>query len=130
MAEHVSGGDGLFAAGGELGPVGGDRLVQVELATVGEDEAAQRSHRLGGRPDVDDRVLLPVALDAGDAGVVVVGSVERGGAAPQVDDELAADRDRDDAPTSPWVSKLLSNAARTASKPGATVPWISAIGPR
>ena len=32
-----------------------------------------------------------------------------------------------DAPTSPWVSKLSSNAVRTASKPGATVPWISAI---
>jgi hypothetical protein len=32
-----------------------------------------------------------------------------------------------DAPTSPLLSKLLSNAVCTASNPGATVPWISAI---
>ena len=48
-----------LAVGGELGPVLGDRRVQVELAPVGEDQAGQRRHRLGRRPDVDDRVPLP-----------------------------------------------------------------------
>ncbi len=93
VAEHVARGDGLFASGGELGPVGGDRFVEIEVAPVGEHETAQCRHRLGGRPHVDDRVLLPVTLDARHAGVVVVGTVECRRAAPQIDDRHTCDGD-------------------------------------
>ena len=84
VAQHVARGHRLLAGGGELGPVRGDRLVQVELTSVGEDQAAQRGHRLGGRPHVDDGVRLPRPL------AVVVGRR----AAPQVDDQLAVDGQR------------------------------------
>jgi hypothetical protein len=49
----------LLARGRELRPVPGDRRVKVQVAAVGEDQRAQRDHRLGRGPDVGDRVLFP-----------------------------------------------------------------------
>jgi hypothetical protein len=51
--------------------------VEVELASVGEQQRAEEGHGLGGRPDVDDRVLGPRRALV----------VDR--AAPDVDDRLA-----------------------------------------
>ena len=75
--------DALLAALRELGPVAGDGRVQVELASVGQHQGAQRRHGLGRRPDVDDRVALPRLR----ARLVDM-------AAPDVDDELAVVHDR------------------------------------
>ncbi len=55
----------LLARRAELRPVPEDRRVRVEFASVGEDQGAQRRHRLGHRPDVDDRVALPWASAVG-----------------------------------------------------------------
>jgi len=51
--------DPVLAGLGELRPVAGDRRVEVKLAAIGQDQRAQRGHRLGRGEDVDDRVLLP-----------------------------------------------------------------------
>src|SRR5207253_5272486 len=73
----------VLALGLEPGPVAGDGRVEVDLAAVGEDQHAQRRHRLRRRPHVDDGVALPRRA----------GVVDR--AAPQVDDELAVEGDGD-----------------------------------
>jgi hypothetical protein len=57
--------------------------MQVDLSPIGEDQAAQRCHRLRRRPDIDDRVALPWN------GLVLVDV-----AAPDVHDGLAADLHR------------------------------------
>ena len=44
VSEEVPYLDALLAAGGELGPVAGDGRVQIELASVGEDQRAQGGH--------------------------------------------------------------------------------------
>ena len=59
MAHHVGDRDRLLAVLRELGPVGRDRRREVDLAPVGEHQHAERSHGLGRRVHVDDRVALP-----------------------------------------------------------------------
>ena len=95
VRQDVASGDPVLPVGSELGPVAGDRLVQVELTAVGQHQAHQRGHRLGRRHDVDDRVLLPVALDDWHARFVIIGPVEGGRPTPEVHDHSAADRDCD-----------------------------------
>lgn len=77
VAHDLRHGDLVLAVGGELRPVPGDRRVEVEIAPVGEHQQRGGRHRLGGRPDVHDRVPLP-------RGAVLVSI-----AAPEVDDRLA-----------------------------------------
>ena len=84
MRHQVAHLDVLLAGRRELGPVLGDLAVEVELAPIGEHQRTQRGHRLGRRPDVDDRVALPRRR----LRLVDV-------AAPQVDDELAVEDDGD-----------------------------------
>ena len=64
VAEEVARRDRLLAVRGELGPVARDRRVDVELAAIDQHVRAQRGDRLGGREDVDDRVLLSTAACA------------------------------------------------------------------
>jgi len=59
VGQHVPDLHALLARGGELRPVPGHRRGQVEIAAVGEDQRAQRRHRLGGGPDVGDGVRSP-----------------------------------------------------------------------
>ena len=83
VTHHVAHEHAVFAARRELGPVLRDRRVEVEHAPVGEHQHAERRHGLRARVDVDDRVLDPrIAVGVRDA-------------APQVDDRLAVDRQRD-----------------------------------
>ena len=49
----------LLAGRGELGPVGGDRRLDVELAPLGQPVGAQRGGALGRREHQDHGVLLP-----------------------------------------------------------------------
>jgi hypothetical protein len=56
--------------------------VQVEFSPVGQDERAQRGHRLGRRPGIGDGVTLPRQ----GARLVEV-------AAPEVDDRFAVEVD-------------------------------------
>ena len=94
VAHHVTYEHAGLAVGRELGPHRGDGGVQVELVLVGEHQQGQRSHGLGVRPDVDDRVALPRRGGP----VTGSGGVRVDGAGPQVDDELALDRHRDRRP--------------------------------
>jgi hypothetical protein len=71
------------AGGREFRPVFLHRRMQIELAAVGENQRAQRRHRLGRRKAIDDRV----ALERARAARVEV-------AAPRIDDRFAVDEDR------------------------------------
>jgi hypothetical protein len=73
-----------LAVGGELRPIAGDRRVEVDEAAVDQHVDTGRGDALADRHAIADRVLEP-ALRAG--GVAIT--------APEVDDRLAADRDRD-----------------------------------
>ena len=99
VAHHVTHFDTRLVVGPELRPELVDRGVQVELALVGEDQAGERRNRLGRRPDVDDRVLLPRPLHS-----VVTGHR----AAPHVHDELALDRDGDRRRRPRWLRRRRS----------------------
>ncbi len=68
MAEQLADRDVLFARGGELGPVGRDRLVVVDQAAVGEPVEDHRGEALGrgeaeglrlGAPGAAVRAVLP-----------------------------------------------------------------------
>ncbi len=61
MAQEVTNRYLLFAGLRELGPVLGDRRVDIEKALVGETVRADRGDAFGCREDVDDRVPLPGA---------------------------------------------------------------------
>ena len=78
MAEQPADGDGLLAGGGELGPVGGDGLVEVELAALDEQMGDGGDDALGRR----EHELQPVR-------VVGTGALGVGAARPQVDHPLA-----------------------------------------
>jgi hypothetical protein len=69
----------VLALGGELGPVAGNRCIQVELAALGQAVRHDRQRPLGRR-----RHHLEGAVRVG---IVALGL---GGAAPQVDHRLAA----------------------------------------
>jgi hypothetical protein len=79
--------DVLLAPGGEFGPVVRDRTVEVERAPVDEDEGRETAEGLGGRPQADQRVLLPRD-----------GSCRVGVPTPQVDLHDAVDVDRERRP--------------------------------
>ena len=88
---------------------------------------AQRRHALGARVDVDDRVALP-GLRARQVGV----------AAPQIDDGLAVDDDRDGCADLVRSRRLAAKASRTAREAGMTLAmdrrrdrtWEAGIRPR
>ena len=84
MAEQPAHRHVLLAGLAELGPVGGDRGVEVEQAAVGEDVGAHGRGALGGREDQLQRVL----------GVRRVGG-RVGHAAGEVDLQVAADVQRE-----------------------------------
>ena len=69
VRQHHPHGDRLFATGGELGPHGGDRGVEIERAALGQEQGAEGRSALGGRVHAGDRVRLPrpAGLDIGDA---------------------------------------------------------------
>jgi hypothetical protein len=81
--EHI-----FLTAGGELGPVLGDRSIEVEFAAVDEQQRAQRHHCLGARPHIGDRVPFPRS------GARLVSETT-----PHIDDEFTIDNDRDRSPT-------------------------------
>ena len=83
VRHHHRDGDRFLARLGELRPVGGDRLVQVELATIGQQMHARARQPLGPGEHTRQSVLLPRSLT-----VSVVP------AAPQVDHEFAVDPSR------------------------------------
>ncbi len=84
VAEDHPGGDLLLAVARELGPVAGDRGVQVEPALLGEQVGTDAHRALGAGEHRDEGVLRP-----GPAGALV------GGAAPQLDHLAAAGVDGD-----------------------------------
>ena len=117
MREEVPDEHALLPVRLELGPVVGDRRVEVELAAVGEDQRRQVRHRLGRRPDVDDRVALPRRR-----------LLRVGVTSPHVGDELPLVDDRRRAPTScPGLDETARARSRTGSNLGSHVPC--AIGP-
>ncbi len=59
MGEQVSYEDAVLAVGRELGPVAGDRGVEVEQAAVDQDQCREIGHGLADRPDRGEGVLLP-----------------------------------------------------------------------
>jgi hypothetical protein len=69
---------------GELGPVARDGGIEIEATLLDEAVGADRRQALGRRVGVDEGVALPFA---GAGGV--------GEAAPEIDDELALERERD-----------------------------------
>ena len=83
VRHHHRDGDVLLAGLAELGPVPGDRGVQVELAAVGQQVHAGARQSLGAGEDAGQGVFAP-GLRA----------VRRRQATPQVDDELAFHPDR------------------------------------
>ena len=82
VAEQPPHRDRLLAGRGELRPVLGDGPVDVDEAPVDELLHGHRHRTLGGRPHVDERVVLP---RLGPGGV--------GPAAPQVDHRSPGDED-------------------------------------
>jgi len=84
VAQEPAHRDALLPGLRELGPVLGDRRVEVELARVDQAVGADRGHALRGRVDVGDRVALPGP-----------GARAVAPATPQVDEQLAAQRHRD-----------------------------------
>ena len=75
-------GDRVLAVLGELGPVGRDGRVEVEVAARHEHVGAQRRRTFGARPNDTNRVVFPGAPGRG-----------VGDATPQVDNRLTVDRD-------------------------------------
>jgi hypothetical protein len=61
--------EALLALGGELGPVGGDRRVQVQFASLDEQQRAGSGRRFGGGINDLQGVVLPRpgGLGIGDA---------------------------------------------------------------
>ena len=112
VAHHHGQGDVFLARLPELGPVAGDRRVQVQLTAVGKLVDAGGRQALGAGQHGGQGVLLPGAG---------AGYVSR--AAPQVDDEVAVDPHRDGRADLVRASaKLRSNASRTPTKSGAHEP--------
>src|SRR5262245_44986911 len=68
----------------ELGPVAGDRSVQLEEPHVDQAERADGTDRLADRVEIDDRVALPAPRQR-----------RIGVAAPEIDDRAAVDVDRE-----------------------------------
>ncbi len=87
VGHHVADEHAVLAVRGELRPVAGDGCVEVELAPIGEHQCRYEGHGLGGGPHVDDRVPLPRHR------LVPVGE-----SAPQIDDRLAVEIDRNRRP--------------------------------
>ena len=74
----------LLPGRGERRPVLRDGRVHVQFSAVDQHQGRQAGHRLGRRPDVGDRVLLPRLS----ASLVAVAS-------PQVDGYLAVEVEHD-----------------------------------
>src|ERR1700694_3838077 len=101
VAEDVTHLDVLLAVGGEFRPVLCDRREGVEQPAVDQDQSGQGGHVLGARKDVDDGVFGP--LD----GFRLIGIP-----APDVDDQLAVDVDRNGGTQFPAGVDLFSQRGR------------------
>src|SRR5205807_2604966 len=84
VAEHLPDGQVLLVRGPELGPVAGDRVVDLQQPLVDEPVGAEGRHRLADGEDVDQGVTLP---GAGLGGVGVP--------SPEIDDDGPVDGDTD-----------------------------------
>ena len=84
MRQQVAHRQARLARLGELGPVAGDRRVQIEQPGVDQAEGADRADRLADRVEIDDRVALPAPRPR-----------RIGVAAPEIDDGPAVDVDRE-----------------------------------
>ena len=82
VAEQILDGDIALAGSGELGPILGDRGLEIKLALIGEAMGTEGAEALGGGPYVDEGVAIP-GLGAGGVGVTT----------PEVDDRLAIEGD-------------------------------------
>jgi hypothetical protein len=82
MPEQLADQDSLLACRAEGRPVRRNGRIEVNQTLLHLGEESQRSHRLGDRPDLGDRVANP-------------GDSWSGLAAPEVDDELAVVHHRD-----------------------------------
>ncbi|MCY1377001.1 hypothetical protein D9M69_645390 [compost metagenome] len=80
MAEQLAQGDGVFAGGGEFGPVARDRGIQLQLAFGHQLQRGDSGKGLGAGEQIGDSVAVP------GLGPVLVGS-----AGPQIEDGFAAD---------------------------------------
>src|SRR5258708_4700825 len=80
MAEQPPHRDAFLALGGKLGPVVGDRRVEVELAFLSQDVRGHGHHAFGGGPDHLQRV-----------GGVRLRPTRRGYAAPEVHHALSVE---------------------------------------
>ena len=116
VAHQVPHLDLVLAGLAELRPVRRDLLVGVEQPAVDAHQRRQRGHRLGGRPDVDDRVLGP---RRGLLGVAP--------AAPDVEQRLAVDVDHDARAELVAGVELLGQHVLDRLEPRVRRPWISAI---
>src|SRR5205807_3578008 len=105
VAEKVANRDAVLAVLAELGPIGGDGRVDVELAARGEHVRAQRHGAFGARPHDTDGVFAPRPCGA-----------RIGDASPEVDYVLAADghahRAADLAPLGEVALELLLDLAK------------------
>src|SRR5439155_7092941 len=84
VGEQLADGDRVLAGGGELGPAGGNRRVEVERALPGQAGRARGDQALADREHVHQGVRLPAAA------LLLVGP-----AAVEVRDDTAADQDAD-----------------------------------
>src|ERR1700694_313564 len=101
VAEDVTHLDVLLAVRSEFRPVLCDRREGIEQPAVDQDQSGQGGHVLGARKDVDDGVFGP--LD----GFRLIGIP-----APDVDDQLAVDVDRNGGTQFPAGVDLFSQRGR------------------
>ena len=105
VAQRVAQRRPLLAAGGELRPDGGDRVVEPHPPRVDELQRQQRHERLAHRVEVDQRVGSPGARAASSAHPPARSTT----VSPSTTTHTAA-------PTSPRSAKLRANSSRTAPK--------------
>jgi hypothetical protein len=81
VTEQVANRQAALSRRGKLGPVLGDRRIEIHQPAIDEPQQANRRDRLAERPHIDDRIASPGALPP---------LVQP--AAPEIDDEHAAHR--------------------------------------
>ena len=106
MRQEVPDGHARLAPGGELGPIGGDWLVVVQLTAVGQSVDDRGGHALGGREADRERVGRPWP-----------GAVAVGVAGPEVHDRLPAQAHGQRSATTGTVHQALERA-RNGLEPG------------
>ena len=110
MAHHLAHGDFSLACLGELRPIIGHGLVELQLAPVDQHVRAQRDEPFGGRPDIHDGICLPRTT----AGFFSP-------AAPEIHQILPVANDRHRSPHFVAFFKVLGKSLSDSFKPRANI---------